>query len=134
MTSGAGVQPHVVVPEGFNSQVLVSRDALLNPRGDRFGDDNDFICLLQRTEREGWLWVNHESTDVFLIEQAPVPAHRVNKALIAKYLEAMGGSCIRVTRSDSGRWRPVLPDPKNFRLSGMTPGIEFTGPARGSSQ
>lgn len=125
-------EDRVVLPEGFRHEVLVSRGAVLNDQGETYGDDNDFVAILPRGEREGWVWVNHESTDVFLLKEGPVPPHQVDHELIAQYLTSMGGSCIRIARNERGRWRPLLPDPRNFRLTGMTPGIEFTGPARGS--
>lgn len=125
-------EDRVILPKGFRHEVLVSRGAILNDRGETYGDDNDFVAILPRGDAEGWLWVNHESTDVFFLKEGPVPAHTVDRELIAQYLTSMGGSCIRIARNTEGRWRPVLPDRRNFRLTGMTPGIEFTGPARGS--
>lgn len=123
----------VLLPKGFSHEVLISRGARLNQRGDTFGDDNDFIAILPRGDSEGWLWVNHESTDaVFLLEAAATP-DRLTREVMGQYLQSMGGSCIRISKNQKGLWRPLLPDPRNFRLTGHTPNIPFTGPAAGTS-
>lgn len=128
----ASFDDDVTLPAGFRYEVLLRRGDRLNDRGDAYGDDNDFFALLPRSHSEGWLWVNHESTDAFLLLEAAVTESRLNRDLFSRYLQSMGGSCLRMTRNTAGRWRPVLPDPRNFRLDGHTPGIVFTGPGAGS--
>jgi secreted PhoX family phosphatase len=76
--------------------------------------------------------VNHELTDPLLILGEPLSPANFTAEFAAKFLANMGGSCVRMARNAAGRWRPLVPDPRNFRLSGHTPNIQLTGPAAGT--
>jgi secreted PhoX family phosphatase len=121
----------LLVPDGFTTEVLLRFGDVLNPSGDRYGDHNDYLAILPRGEDEGWLWVNHESVTLPLVAGVWKPP--LTLAQTADCLRAMGGSAVRLARRPDGRWRPVVPDPRNFRLDGLTSRIRLTGPAAGTS-
>jgi len=124
-------EDRVVVPEGFESEVLLRFGDMLNPAGDRYGDHNDYLAILPRGDREGWLWVNHESVTLPLVTGSWKPP--LTLAQSSDCLRAMGGSALRLQRLPDGRWRPLLPDRRNFRLDGFSSRLRLTGPAAGSS-
>lgn len=124
-------EDRVVVPEGFTSKVLLRLGDVLNPAGDRYGDHNDYLAILPRGTEEGWLWVNHESVSLPLVTGSWKPP--LTLAQSADCLRAMGGSAVRLRRQSDGRWRPLLPDVRNFRLDGLTTRLRFTGPGAGST-
>ena len=121
----------LLLPEGFEYEVLLKQGDLLNERGDRYGDNNDFLGITTVSPEAGWLWVNHEAAFPQLIDDDW--SDGLSKEKVDLILLNIGGSCIRVTlNKKTGCWRPVLPDSKNFRVDGLQTQIQLTGPAAGS--
>src|SRR5688572_1475060 len=55
------------VAPGFSFDVILRQGDLLNKKGDRFGDHNDFTAFFPTGKNEGVLWVNHEAfTPLFI--------------------------------------------------------------------
>lgn len=121
----------VTVPASFKYEVLIKQGDVLNPRGDRFGDDNDYLALLPTSADEGWVWCNHETAQLPTLVDDWSPLSTKEQAALV--LANVGGSCVRMRRNAAGFWRPVLPDKRNFRLNGLDTVIPLTGPACGSS-
>ncbi len=119
--------------EGFQYEILLRRGQRLNGRGETYGDDNDYLGWVQRSDSEGWLWCNHEASDPLWLLGEPLTTGNLSRKFAHEYLDQMGGSCVRMRRRPGGDWRPVVPDEKNFRISGHSTGVMFTGPAAGSS-
>jgi secreted PhoX family phosphatase len=120
----------LVVPEGFEAEVLIRQGDLLNRSGDRYGDHNDYLAMIVEGRNAGWVWVNHEGVTLPVVTGAWKPPLTEEQA--AECLQNMGGSAIRIARADH-RWRPVLPHRRNFRLNGLDSILEMTGPAASSS-
>lgn len=127
----ASAEDRVVVPQGMEVEMLLRQGTVLNPSGDRYGDHNDYLALLPGPGDEGWAWCNHESVTLPVIAGVWKPPLTAEQA--AACLQAMGGSAFRIRRDGTGRWRPVVPDPRNFRLDGLATRLRLTGPAAGSS-
>jgi secreted PhoX family phosphatase len=128
---GLSHEDRVVVPEGFVAEVLLKQGDVLNPAGERYGDHNDYLAILPRGRTSGWAWVNHEGVTLPVITGAWKPPLTEEQAVAC--LRNMGGSAIRVERDAAGRWRPVVPHRRNFRLNGLDSILELTGPAAGTS-
>ncbi|MFM8360609.1 MAG: alkaline phosphatase PhoX, partial [Verrucomicrobiota bacterium] len=126
----SSTEDRVVVPAGMKVEVLLRQGDRLNPAGDRYGDHNDYLALLPGPGGEGWAWCNHESVSLPVIAGVWKPP--LTAAQAAECLKAMGGSAFRIRRDERGRWRPVVPDPRNFRLDGLSTRLRLTGPAAGS--
>jgi len=111
------LEDRIGLPEGFEHEILLKRGDLISPDGARFGDHNDYLAWIVENETRGWLWVNHENS------------HQLHGE---ELLRAVGGSCLRIVKSASGVWRPLLPSAENFRVDGLDTRIQLTGPAAGS--
>ena len=120
----------ITLSAGLRYKVLLRQGDILNPKGDRFGDHNDYLAHVQRSPTEGWLWSNHEKASLSILSDDW--SRLSTRAQAATLLQNMGGSCLRMRRNPDGRWRPVLPDSRNFRLDGLKTRFRVTGPARGS--
>lgn len=121
----------VLLPPGFRYEVLLRQGDVLNPKGDRYGDHNDYLAWTQRSADHGWLWINHEKASLSIILDDWSKLSTRTQA--STMLESMGGSCITIRRQPDGRWRPVLPDRRNVRLNGLNTRFKVSGPAAGST-
>src|SRR5436190_278503 len=87
---------------------------------------SDFLAFSE-TPDSGWLWINHECSNTPALEKG-----LTDEKVITQLLRDVGGSCLRLRReSQSGRWRPVVPSPENFRVDGLTSMLPLIGPAAG---
>jgi uncharacterized protein len=118
------------VADGYEYEVLLRQGDVINPQGDRYGDHNDYLAIVQRDERTGWLWVNHENASMKFLLPPGVKDDSFDYA--ETRLKNMGGSCLRLERRTDGFWRPVLPHAENFRVDGFSSRLRLTGPAAGS--
>jgi len=123
-------QDQLLLPEGFTYEVLLKQGDLLNDRGERYGDDNDYLAILPVSAEEGWLWCNHEDASPGLIAGQWDRFPSAERAQLI--LQNIGGSCVRIRLGGDGRWRPIVPDSRNFRVNGWDTKIRLTGPAAGS--
>lgn len=123
-------EDRLVVPDGFEVDVLLKQGDILHPDGARYGDHNDYLVLIPEPGGEGWGWCNHESVSIPIITGEWKPTWTQGQAVAC--LKAMGGSAFRIRRDVQGRWRPVVPDRRNFRMDGLETRLRLTGPAAGS--
>lgn len=120
----------VVLADGFAYEVLLRQGDVINPQGDRYGDYNDYLAIIQRDDRTGWLWVNHENVSMKFV--APPGLKDDTREWAEIRLKNVGGSCLRIERQTDGFWRPVLPHAENFRVDGWSTPLKLTGPATGT--
>ncbi|GJE27279.1 PhoX family protein [Methylobacterium organophilum] len=147
----AGIDGHLHVAEGYESQVLLRWGDPLFPdapafdpaaqsaeRQERqFGYNNDFVgfITLDGSAARGLLVVNHEYTNAELMFPGLNAADRkgviagIGADQVAIEMAAHGGSVVEIRRED-GRWRPVPGSPYTRRITARTP-IALTGPAAG---
>lgn len=110
----------VVLSNELNYQVLIRWQDLINEK-DYFGFNNDYLNFVAFPDKknEGILWVNHESTDRFMIlghnEKKP------SKEEIEKEMYSVGGSLIHIIKNiKTQRWELVKNSSYNRRVSGLT--------------
>lgn len=119
----------LTLSEGFVYEVLLKQGDVINKQGEQYGDHNDYLAILQRDAKTGWLWSNHENASMKFL----LPGERDDTLRYAEMrLRSMGGSCVRIEKQAGGWWRPVLPHAENFRVDGLTSRLRLTGPAAGS--
>jgi len=127
---GLSREDKLMIPDGFEMEVLLRWQDVIGPQDLKFGDHNDFMAFILEDADTGWLWVNHENSSAVANER---DRHPEDAALEARILADVGGSCLRLKRdATTGRWRPVKPSPENFRMNGLDTVIPLVGPAAGS--
>jgi uncharacterized protein len=121
----------LVLPKGYQYEVIASYGDVINPKGDTFGYNNDFTMYfpIENSSEHGLLWVNHEYTNSLYVEGEKVGGS-YTAAQIEKKLYNQGGSIIEVQVKD-GKW--ILNKDSKFarRVTGLTP-FALTGPAAGT--
>ncbi len=108
----------VVLAKGLKSRVLVTWGDAIS-KHDKFGFNNDYIAFLPRPNNEGLLWVNHEYVDPLFVSNSRVLDDRTEATVINEQYN-VGGSLIKVAQNKKGRWRLVVDDPVNKRITGTT--------------
>ena len=123
------------IPEGYKQKVILRRGDVINPSGERYGDCNDFLGTVVRRPDSGWLWINHEAVQFPALFGPGVVDLKLELSadVAAKALQMMGGTCLELKPGADGRWRPVVPGDRNFRVDGLSSKLRFTGPAAGSA-
>jgi uncharacterized protein len=120
----------VVLPDGFAYDVLLKQGDPINPRGDRYGDHNDYLAVITGDRESGWLWTNHENVSLEFVTGDW--SQYLTQERAALLLQNMGGSCLLIRRAGDGRWRPEVPAAQNFRVNGLDSRLQLTGPGAGS--
>ena len=114
----------LVLPEGFKYDVVLSWGDKLNTT-DTFGFNNDYLAFfpIDGNKHDGVLWVNHEYTSEFFVSQYDKTdtAKTKTKQQVDAEMQSVGGSLVRI-RFDKkeNKWKPVLGDKYNRRLSALT--------------
>ncbi|ARU63437.1 hypothetical protein CBW65_22395 [Tumebacillus avium] len=123
----------LLLPKGFQYNVVAAYGDVINAAGDTFGYNNDytaFFPLNGRNSDKGLLWVNHEYTNPLWVEGAAgksgYSADQLNKLLYNQ-----GGSIIEIYRDGDGAWKMDKNSQYARRITGLTP-FQLTGPAKGS--
>ena len=129
----------VVVPPEYERYVIVSwGDRVFPNQEDYVGYNNDytgFVSIDGRNPNDGYLWVNHEYLSYpisFLAPEAPEDVegfptsaqpvlgrslpNTKNRELLGEFLYNMGGSILRLTKSERDGCYSVIRDPKNRRI------------------
>jgi hypothetical protein len=132
----------VVVPPEYERYVIVSWGDRVFPNGDEyFGYNNDYTGYVG-SPNDGYLWVNHEYASYPLSKFAPETPEDIasssafpesgplvipgfpttkNRELLGELMYNIGGSVVRISRSDRrGRFAVVSNDPKNRRIHGLS--------------
>ncbi len=113
---------------GFSYDVLMRWDQVLNPAGDKFGFNNDylaFIPLNPRIPNEGLLWVNHEYHDPYHNGGWRKGQPRTLKQ-VSLERKVVGGSIVHIRRTAGSPWEFVPNSEYNRRLDAFTL-IPFAG-------
>lgn len=109
---------------GLKTNVLLKWQDTINPQGDQFGFNNDFIAFLPgKSADHGYLWVNHEYIHpLFVSGYNPAQNMGVRKTAAQVTLEQknVGGSFFAIQRRE-GQWTLDTQDRDNFRIDGLTP-------------
>lgn len=122
----------LVLPRGYTYEVIAAYgDDIGN--GETFGFNNDLTIFfpIDGSSERGLLWVNHEYTNPLFVQGQP-GNNGYNAGQIEKILYHQGGSIIEVYRAENGAWRLDKTSSYNRRVTGLTPNIRLTGPAKGS--
>jgi uncharacterized protein len=135
----------VVVPPEYERYVIVSWGDRVFPNPDEyFGYNSDytgFVPIDGRSPNDGYLWVNHEYISYPFSVAAPetpsdvqgfpdayslviggsFPTDKSDIGLLGEFLYNIGGSVVRISRSDRDqRFAVVKADPKNRRIHGLS--------------
>lgn len=122
----------LVLPKGFQYDVIAAYGDVINQKGDTFGYNNDFTMYFPiNGSNRGLLWVNHEYVSDLWVTGKPDQNGKYSKTQIEKMLYNQGGSIIEVYRDSKGIWKLDPTSKYARRITGLTP-IELTGAARGS--
>jgi secreted PhoX family phosphatase len=136
----------IVLPNGYNYNIIASYGDVINSKGDKFGDAADLTVYFPidslkggNNSEEGLIWANHEFPEPGnYLEILGINPDTYDQSKLAQYpellkmqKEAVGGSVIRV-KKEKGVWKLVKDDTYNRRVDGTTP-IQLTGPAAGTT-
>ncbi len=133
--SALGFQPlapsyddDLLLVKGLNWKLLISYNQPFGKRPEqKFGYNNDytaFIPMNRNNLKEGWLWVNHESTDqLFTLKRQK--GDPLNKTQVRSEMHRVGGSLLHIVQKD-GSWSVVQNSQHNTRYSALTK-IPFAG-------
>lgn len=114
------IQDDLLLVEGMEYQVVLRWEDALNAN-ETFGTHCDFLAFVPLNVEDpddGLLWVNHEYMQPLLIHrEAQAPRTKAN---IDKEMQQIGGSIVRVRKTEAGAWQYVQDDSHNRRLSAHT--------------
>lgn len=133
----------VVVPPEFERYVIISwGDRVFPNQEDYFGYNSDYtgFVAIARNNNDGYLWVNHEYISYPFSHFAPaapadvagfpetyplvigkaLPTDKNDIQLLGEFLYNMGGSIVRIARSENGGRYAIVRDPNNRRLHGLS--------------
>ncbi len=118
----------VILPNGFKYDVLISYKDPINNKGDYFGNNNDHIEFLPidglssgNSSNDGYLFVNHEYEEISGLKNKSEEQIKHEKYNV-------GVSIFRV-RKENNKWKIILDDKNNRRISALTK-INVDGPAK----
>ncbi|MGE5703934.1 MAG: PhoX family protein [Clostridia bacterium] len=129
----------LLLPEGYQYDVIAVYGDKINAEGDTFGFNADFNCFLPINGKadHGLMWTNHEylgELEYYVTGYDGLNADPANNQRTAeqikKYLYALGGSVTEI-KKENGRWKLVNDSKYGRRVSGLTK-HKLTGPAAGS--
>ncbi|MFQ4141171.1 PhoX family phosphatase [Chlorogloeopsis sp. ULAP02] len=134
----------VVVPPEYERYVIVRwGDRVFPNQEDYFGYNSDyttFIPIDGNNLNDGYLWNNHEYVSYPISTVAPgtpsnlaefpetyslvvgqdLPQDKTNILVLGEFMYNLGGSVVRISRSNSNRRFAVVRDPKNRRIHGLS--------------
>lgn len=109
---------------GLKSEVLIKWQDKINPEGDFFGSNNDYLAFFPgENEQEAFLWVNHEYVHpLFVSGYHPGSNPGVRKTIAQADIERknVGGSFLRLHKKENA-WTVDPTSAKNFRVDATTP-------------
>lgn len=109
--------------KGFEHYILLKEGEAINPAGDKFGFNNDFIGLLERGKNSALMWVNHESPEPSIYSSGNTGGVKTRDQVLAEQ-KVVGGSLVQLKKSGT-RW--ALQVTKNNKRFDATSPIEFAG-------
>lgn len=108
----------LLLVDGLDIDILISRGDLINADGQRFGSNNDYTAVIPLGKDEAIMWVNHEYPET-LFESGWIPGRPKNKRMVDKERESVGGSLIHIVNTQRG-WRVKKDSAYNRRITGTT--------------
>lgn len=123
----------LVLPNGYQYDVVAAYDDVINAAGEKFGQGSDYNAYfpIHGSNTRGLLVNNHEYTNIFSI--GPIASDgKWTKEQIDKDLYYQGMSVIEVFRDKEGAWRMDTGSQYARRINGGTT-FQLTGPARGTA-
>jgi secreted PhoX family phosphatase len=104
---------------GFNYDVLIKYNDVINLNGDQFGYDNDYLAIFEmpNTQDEFILWTNHENVNALFVSGFDKNQVKVTKSKdqVETEMKAVGGSLIHLKKTN-GKYQHVLNSEFNRRL------------------
>lgn len=124
----ASYEDDLLLAPGLSWNLLISYDQPIGKgRYQKFGYNNDYTAFIpfdQSRPKEGWLWVNHESTDqLFTLKRKK--GDPLNKSQVLSEMRRVGGSLLHIAQKD-GLWSVIQNSRHNTRYSALTK-IPFAG-------
>ncbi|WP_370529811.1 PhoX family phosphatase [Alkalihalobacillus sp. AL-G] len=123
----------LVLPKGYQYNVIAAYGDKINPKGETFGYNNDYTLYFpiksDISEERGLLWVNHEYVEDLFVFGKKIKGD-YNASQIQTVLYNQGGSIIEVVNGKGG-WELDPASTHARRVTGLTP-IQLTGPAKNS--
>ncbi len=119
----------LILPKGFEYDVVAAFDDVINKAGDKFGQGADYNAFfpIDGSNSRGLLVTNHEYTNIFL--HGPIKDGKMTSEQIRNELYYQGMSVTEVYRDNSGAWKLDTSSKYARRINGFTK-FELTGPAR----
>ncbi len=125
-----GIQPtsedKLVLAPGLHYHIISRWGDPINQKGEIFGFNNDFTCFLPLArkygpgEKQGLLWVNHESIIPEFIHHKKSSELSGSREEVLQEQKLVGGSIIHIKRAE-GKWILRKNSEYNRRLHGRTP-------------
>lgn len=125
-----GIEPtdkdDLLLAQGLSYHVVLSWGEKINEK-DTFGFNNDFNCFIPISDdnpNDGLLWVNHEYVNPLFVSgfnrnEFKNPNEHRTVDQVNKEMYNVGGSIVRIQKVN-GKWKPILNDPRNRRITGHT--------------
>lgn len=131
----------VVVPPEYERYVILRWGDRVFPNQDEyFGYNCDYTGFvpINGNINEGYLWVNHEYVSYPISIQAPGTSEDLagfpttdrlvlgldlsqrNRFTLGEFLYNLGGSIVRISKGANGRYTPVVGNPINRRIHGLS--------------
>ena len=118
-----GIKPSfedkLILAPGLNYHIIRRWGDPINEKGDVFGSNNDFICFLPMDQKQGLLWVNHESIIPELVHLKNKSQLLRSKEEISKEQKLVGGSIIHIKKNQE-KWFFEKNSKYNRRLHGQS--------------
>lgn len=115
-------EDQLLLAEGLKWDLLISYgDPIGKGVHDKFGYNNDYTAFIPfdaSSPNEGWLWVNHESTDqLFTLKRKK--GDPLTKSQVRSEMHRVGGSLLHVSQKQ-GQWKVIKNSRHNTRYSALT--------------
>ncbi|MBW5445978.1 DUF839 domain-containing protein [Cohnella sp. CFH 77786] len=125
-------EDQLILPKGFQYDVVAAFDDVINKDGDKFGQGCDYNAFfpIDGSNNRGLLVTNHEYTNIFL--HGPIKDGKMTAEQIKNELYYQGMSVIEVYQDENGAWKMDTKSKYARRINGFSK-FELTGPAKGSS-
>ncbi|PZE20858.1 DUF839 domain-containing protein [Paenibacillus xerothermodurans] len=126
----ASKEDALVLPAGYKYDVVAAFDDIINPAGDKFGQNSDYNAYfpIEGSNTRGLLVNNHEATNIFAL--GPVKDGKLTQQQVNNDLYYQGMSVIEVFQDGTGTWKMDVTSKHARRINGFSQ-FELTGPAKG---
>lgn len=109
----------LLLAEGFNYDILASVGDKLKENV-HFGEHNDYLCFQRINDNEAFLWANHEYMTPLFTSGYDKSSPKT-KEQVEKEMTVVGGSILKLKKSENGKWILNVDDPQMARLDANTP-------------